>query len=206
MYIPTDLSITGPQLVKLWKGLPVQLTKESLKDSNSRVLLHPMMAKKVESARKRGTGTRLVCCQDEIIKTGPRHMTGNGTMSGTGWFSDAWNWLKQKVPQVYNWAKETVPQVYEDYIKPAIQSDLYQKEIRPKIRSKLEEFAESKPYANVTIPAIEYLGDKTAAFGIKKPKCKKGERSGERSGERGGAIVQQKQKKPTGGSFRPTGY
>lgn len=185
MYIPTDVSITGPQLVKLFKGQPIQINKDGLKSCNSRCLMHPMMSKKVESARKSGKGVRIMMTPEEIMRTGPKGLKGSG-MSGTGFWSDAWDWLKQKVPQVYNWTKDVaVPWVKENIID----SDLYQQKIRPKIREKLEGFAESKPYAGYTVPAIEWAGDKTGAFGVKKEKC--------------GGAVSQKNKKPTGGSFRP---
>lgn len=193
MYVPTDISITGPQLVKLWRGMPVQLTKDSLKNPNSRVLLHPMMAKKVESARKKGTGIRVCCTQDEIMKTGPMQKCGSGRMSGTGWFSDAWNWLKQKVPQVASYLYENVPKAATWVKENIIDTPLYQEKLRPKVEGKILDTLSGLPYADTTRD-IAQAGFDYSGIGVKKGKKK------------GGAICQARQKKPTGGSFKPTGY
>ena len=191
MYIPTDLSITGPQLKKLILNGTCQISKDGLQNCNSRVLLNKLMHDRVEKARKSGRGVRLVADIPEIRQTGVRGLKGSG-MSATGFWGDAWNWVRDNSKKAYNWIKdEAVPWVKSN----VIDSEIYQNEIRPKLRNKLEDFAESKGYANYTVPAIEYLGDKTGAFGLKKPKAKCG-----------GRAIQQKQKKPTGGSFRPTGY
>ncbi len=168
MYIPTDLSITGPQLRNLILKGTCQIGKDGLKDCNSRVLLHPMMAARVEKSRKSGKGVRLMANLHEIQQTGVKGLKGSG-MSGTGWFSDSINWLKDNSKKAYNYIKDTaVPWINDNIIK----SETWQKEIRPKLRQKLEDFAESKPYSGYTVPAIEWAGDQTGAFGVKKPRAK----------------------------------
>jgi hypothetical protein len=156
--------------------------------------MHPAMAKKVESARKKGSGVRLVMSPDEIIKTGPMLLSGNGRMSGCGWFSDAWSWLKEKVPQAVSWAVENVPKAYNWAKENVIDTPFYQENIRPVVHSKVFDKIEGLPYANLSVPAAEWAAKETGAFGMKKPKPK------------GGRICQQRQKKPTGGSFKNVGY
>jgi hypothetical protein len=167
MYIPTDVSITGPQLKTLILKGTCQIGKDGLKDCNSRVLLHPMMAARVEKARKTGKGVRLMCNLPEIRQTGVKGLKGSG-MSGTGWFSDAVDWIKDKAPKAYSYIKDTVVPWVRDNI---INTETYQQSIRPKIREKLEGFAENAPYANLTVPALEWAGDQTKAFGVKKPRA-----------------------------------
>lgn len=171
MYHPTSFAITGPQLHRLFKGHQIQLSKEALQKPNSNVHVHPLMAKKIHAAKMKGTGVRLSMSPHEITH-----------MGGRGWFSDAWSYLSRKAPEVYHWIKDTAVPAVIDAAKwtkdNIIDSDLYQNTIRPKIREKLEDFAESKPYSGYTIPTIEYLGDKTGAFGLKgkkhaKPRAKR---------------------------------
>lgn len=198
MYVPTDLSITGPQLVKLFKGHPVQLSKDALKQCNSRALLHPLMSAKLEKSRKMGKGCRLVCSPEEILQTGCMGLKGSGRMNGCGWLSSAWDWLTTKVPQAYNWIKDTaVPAAIEAAKwtkKNVIDSPYYQEKLRPKVEGKILDTLSGLPYADVTTQGAQALFDETGV-GMKKPR-----------GKKGGAICQQRQKKPTAGSFKNVGY
>lgn len=190
MYVPTELSITGPQLVKLYKGHPVQLTAESLKNPNSRALMHPLMSARVTKARKMGKGCRLMMSPEEILQTGCMGLKGSGRMSGCGWWSDAWNWAKEKIPAAFSWVKENVVPV----VKQAIDSDFYQQKIRPRVENKVMDVLETLPYSDLTTQAAQAGFDYTG-IGMKKPR-----------GKKGGRICQAKAKKPTGGSFKNVGY
>jgi hypothetical protein len=183
MYEVSDFAVTPAQLVKLWKGNPIQLSAQALKNPNSRVYVHPETYKKIRKAQMKGSGCRIYIGQDEIMKTGPRSLTGAGRMAGMGWYDDAWDSLTKAA----NWIAEKAPQIYQDYVAPAIQSDFYQQNIRPKIRSAAENFLETKPYSDVSIPMLRKLGDQTGAFGVKKPKSKC-------------------KPKPKAGSFKTVGY
>lgn len=185
MYELSDFAVTPAQLIKLWKGQPIQLSSQALKTPNSRVYVHPETAKKLAKARMRGTGCRICMAQPEILQSGPRK-SGKG-MAGAGWYDDAWAALES----AYNWVADKAPQIYQDYVQPAIQSEFYQQNIRPKIKSALETFAESKPYSGVTMPLIASLGEKTGAFGVKKPKSK---------------AKAKPRAKSSGGSFKTVGY
>ena len=207
MYVPTELSITGPQLVKLFKGYPVQLTSDALKNYNSRALLHPLMSKKVEAARKKGKGCRLMCSPEEILHTGCMGLKGSGRMSGCGWWSDAFNYLKEKVPQAFNWVKDTaVPAAIEAAKwtkKNIIDTPLYQEKIRPKVEGKILDTLSGLPYADITTQGAQTLFDETG-LGMKKPRA-----INTNAVERPTATAKQSKKvtkKPVGGSFRPTGY
>lgn len=193
MYIPTDLSVTGPQLVKLFKGYPVQISKDALKNCNSRCLMHPMMSKKVEKARKSGKGCRIVMSPEEIMKTGPKGMKGSG-MSGTGFFSDAWNFLRTKIPVAFNWAVENVPKAARFIKENVIDTPLYQEKIRPKVEGEIMKQLERLPGAYYdTAKDVVQSGFDYTGIGVKK--------------RRGGRAITQKQtKKTVAGSYRPTGY
>jgi hypothetical protein len=178
-YHPTQFHVTGPQLVRLYHGHQVQIPKEHLQKSTSHVLVHHLTAKRIMNAHKKGTGVRIGLSKHEITH-----------MNGKGWFSDAWNYLRQKVPEVGHWIVENVPKIYNEYVKPAINSEFYQTKVRPVLHEKLHEKLESAPYANYSIPAADWLGDETKAFGMKKKRAT------------AGRIIQQRQKKITGSSFR----
>lgn len=192
MYIPTDLSITGPQLKNLILKGTCQINKDGLHNCNSRVLLHPMMAARVEKSRKSGKGVRLMCNLPEIQQTGVKGLKGSG-MSGTGWWSDAVSWVKNNAPKAFSYIKDTVvPWVKENIID----SELYQSKIRPKVEGKILDTLSGMPYADTT-KDIAQAGFDYTGIGIKK-------------GKKCGAICQQRQKKPTGersgGSFKNVGY
>lgn len=182
MYQQVPVSITGPQLKKLWQGHPVQLSADQLRQCTGMCKTHPLTAKKMHRAAMKGSGVRVQMSPEEIM------------MTGSGWGSDAWNWFKEKVPQAFNYLVENVPKAARYVKENVIDSPFYQEKIRPVIREKLEGLAESKPYANYTVPAIEYAGDYTGAFGVKGRRRPK-------PAAKGGRIVTRPQIKRSGGSF-----
>lgn len=153
MYHPAELHVTGPQLVKLWHGHPVQIKHEHLVKPTSNVLVHPLTAKKIHSARMKGKGVRISLSKHEISH-----------MNGKGFWSDAWNYLKKKVPEVAHWVTDTaVPWIKNNIID----SELYQEKIKPIVHEKVKDKLESMPYANYTVPAAEWIEGQTG-LGLKK--------------------------------------
>lgn len=163
MYEVADISVTPKQLVSLWKGRPVQISADALKNPNSRVFVHPLMAKKISSAVKKGTGCRVCMSQDEILRTGPKGLTGSGRMSGMGWWSDAWEglkkaarWVAQEAPKAAMWVKENI-----------IDTPLYQEKIRPKVEGKILDTLSGLPYADTTRD-IAQAGFDVTGIGMRK--------------------------------------
>lgn len=178
MYHKVPVTIEVEQFKKLIKGRPTQLKAHQLHPNHKHhVMVHKETAKRINRAKLAGKGVRLEMSPHEI------------EMTGEGW-GDLWNSIKSGVSSAWNWGRENVPRLYNEYIKPAIESDFYQTKVRPKIREKLEDLAESKPYAGYTVPAIEWTGDQTGAWGLKEKKTK------------GGKIIQERRKKITGSSFK----
>ena len=199
MYIPTDLSITGPQLVRLYKGHPVQISANGLKTPNSRVLMHPIMSKHVEACRKKNTGCRIVMSPYEIMQTGSRSMTGSGRMAGLGFWDSAWDALKKAA----KWVGDTaVPYLVENVPKAAryvkdniIDSELYQSKLRPKVEGLIMDKLSGLPYADTT-KDLAQSGFDISGIGMKKPKAKPAPQSKAKAGR----VISQRQTK--GGSFR----
>jgi hypothetical protein len=170
MYIPTDLSITGPQLKNLILRGTCQISKDGLKDCNSRVLLNKLMHDRVEKARKSGRGVRLVADIPEIRQTGVRGLKGSG-MSGTGWWSNAVNWVRENAPKAFNWIKdEAIPWVKSN----VIDSEVYKSKLRPKVEGLIMDKLSGLPYADTTKDIAQATFDYTG-LGLKpkpKPKAK----------------------------------
>lgn len=160
MYHKVPVTIEPEQFKKLIKGRPVQLKAHQLHPAHKHhVMVHPETAKRLHRARVTGKGVRLEMTPHEI------------EMTGEGW-GDLWNSIKKGVSSAWNWGRENIPKAVNWAKENIIDSDFYQKEIRPKLREKLEDFAEQKPYADYTTKAIEWTGDKTGAWGLKKPRAK----------------------------------
>jgi hypothetical protein len=172
MYQKVPVTITEPQFKKLIRGYPVQLSAgQLLPHHKHHVIVHPLMAQKMHKAVMKGTGVRLQMSPHEV------------EMTGAGW-GDLWNSIKRGATAAYNWGAENIPKAINYVKENVIDTPFYQQNIRPKLREKLEEFAETKPYAGYSVPAIEYLGDRTGAFGVKKrgtrpkPKAKRSSSGG----------------------------
>lgn len=183
MYHKVPVTIEVEQFKKLIKGRPVQLKSHQLHPNHKHhVMVHPLMSAKMHKAKIAGKGVRLQMTPHEI------------EMTGEGW-GDLWNSIKSGVSSAWNWGRENIPKAVSWVKDNVVDTPFYQEKIRPKIREKLEGFAESKPYSGYTIPAIEYLGDETGAWGMKTRRPRK-------TTTHAGRIVQQRQKKITGSSFR----
>lgn len=178
-YHPAQFHVTGPQLVRLYHGHQVQIPKEHLQKPTSHVLVHHLTAKRILNAHKKGTGIRIGLSKHEITH-----------MNGKGWFSDAWNYLKQKVPEVSHWLVENVPKAAHWVKDNVIDTPFYQEKVKPVVREKIHGALEGAPYANYSVPAADWIGSETGAFGLKKKRVT------------AGRITQQRQKKITGSSFR----
>jgi len=100
--ITTD--ITQAQLSKAASGKPITLTATQLRGSGARFFVHPENYKKVQAAKKRGCGTRIIIC-DGAIHHDLKHMQGGSV----------WSWLKGAAKSVYNFAKDNY-----DVIKPVL--------------------------------------------------------------------------------------
>lgn len=166
MYEVADLSVTPKQLVSLWKGRPVQISAAALKNPNSRVYVHPLTAKKINSAVKKGSGCRVCMSQDEILRTGPKGLTGSGRMSGMGFWSDAWEGLKKAA----KWAVENVPKAAKFVKDNIIDSELYRSKLRPKVEGKILDTLSGLPYADTTKDLAQSAFDLTG-IGMK-PRAK----------------------------------
>lgn len=174
MYQKVPITIEPHQFKKLVKGHPVQLAPHQLHPHHKHhVMVHPLMAAKMHKARVAGRGVRIQMTPHEI------------EMTGAGW-GDLWNSVKSAAKSAYNWGRENIPKAISYVKENVIDTPFYQENIRPKLREKIEDFAESRPYSNYSIPAIEYLGDQTGAWGMKKK---------HRKAPTGGRIVQQRRKK-----------
>ena len=91
--IRTD--ITQAQLKKAAEGKPITLTAAQLKGGSQQFYVHSENWKKVQAAKKRGTGTRLSIC-DGAIHHDLNHMQGGSV----------WGWLKQAAKDVYKFGKD----------------------------------------------------------------------------------------------------
>lgn len=156
MYQTVPLTLTGPQLRKLSIGHPVQLSAPQLQPAcKHAITVHPMTAKKIHTARMKGSGVRIQISPQELA------------MSGEG-LGDIWNWVKTNVPKAASWAYENVPKAAKWAKENVIDTPFYQQNIRPKAHEFLEGQLMSKPYANYTVPGFEYLAEQTGAFGVRR--------------------------------------
>ena len=65
-----QIRISPAQLSKIRKGLPIQLTHDSLGSGDMVIAVHPENAKKMMSAFKRGKGLRIQMDEDEVRASG----------------------------------------------------------------------------------------------------------------------------------------
>ena len=174
MYKKVELELSGPQLRKLSVGKVVQLSPSQLASNKHKVMLHPLMAKKIMHSQKMKKGCRICMSPEEL------------QLSGSG-LSDIWHFIKSIAPMV----KEKASKFYEvakPIVQDIIKSDTYQKYIRPKARELVDTTLDRLPYSDTTIPVSHLVGDYTNAFGVKKarkpraktakPKAKKSDISG----------------------------
>ena len=167
-YVPIHLTINKNQVRKLIKGEPIQLRKEHIGSTAagcSKCLLHPATAKHVLSCKAKGKGCRIHMSNDEMMQT------------GEGWGSDLWDFVKKAVVPV---VKDKAVELYKfardkgiPALKEFVDSDYYQRKIRPAVGNFIRGKAETLPFANVTEPLIDWSGDKTNAWGKNKPKTAK---------------------------------
>ena len=146
--------ISEGQLRKLERGLPVQFRYNQIMDqtiSNRHIKVHPETHKRIVNAHRNKKGIRVKLTMPEI------EASGEGLRS-------MWEWLKRQAPKALSVAKKVVG------------SDFYQKNVRPelhKLVTGLESTLPVNPVTNIARAGIEELGEKSGAYGLKKPRSKK---------------------------------
>ena len=113
-YIQVKLNITPKQQKQALKGAKIRLTADSI-GRGEIVLLHPLNAKKVATARG---GINLDLSPGEIMHTANYHnLVNTEGLTGAGFFDDVWNGLKS----VGSWLKNSgVGSILADAAVPAI--------------------------------------------------------------------------------------
>lgn len=99
-YKQVAVDITPEQMRKAVKMQPVQLSKEQVAGSGSKMFVHPENYKKVMSAKMKGTGCRIQISPD-AMKYDMDQMQGGSI----------WSWIKDKA---YPWLKQNVLPVLAD--------------------------------------------------------------------------------------------
>lgn len=158
VYKQVKINITRQQLAKALAGKPVQFSASQLGSGDSYLSLHPANIKIVEKSAMKGRGCILNLSEGELMSTAE-------DMQGAGIFGDIWKGLKSG----YKWVKKNV-----------VDSDFYQKNVRPLAREAVElgknaaKAYLSNPAANKLIDAAsEKLSQETGAFGVRKTKAQK---------------------------------
>lgn len=158
VYKQLKINITKAQLDKALKGKPVQFSASQIGSGDSYLSLHPANVKIVEKASMKGSGCVVHLAPGELMATAE-------DMQGKGIFGDIFKGLKSG----YNWVKKNV-----------VDSDFYQKNIRPLARQAVEMGKNTakaylnNPIANNLIDAASSeLSKSTGAFGVRKTKAQK---------------------------------
>lgn len=150
VYKQIKINITREQLNKALKGKPVQFTRKQIGEGTSYLSLHPANVKLVEKAVMKGSGCIINLSPGELMATAE-------DMNGEGLFGDIWKGLKSG----YKWVKKNI-----------IDSDIYQKTLKPLVRQAVNTGATSlKGIAPELAPAIDAgvneIGKQTGAFGVR---------------------------------------
>jgi len=158
VYKQIKINITREQLAKAMAGKPVQFSANQIGSGSSYLSLHPANIKIVEKSAMKGRGCILNLSEGELMSTAE-------DMNGEGIFGDIFKGLKSG----YNWVKKNV-----------VDSDFYQKNIRPLARQAVEMGKNTakaylnNPIANNLIDAASSeLSKSTGAFGVRKTKAQK---------------------------------
>jgi len=159
VYKQIKINITREQLRKALNGKPVSFKKEQLGAGSNYLSLHPANVKIVEKAAMRGSGCVLHMAPGELMATAE-------DMKGEGFFGDIWKGLKSG----YSWVKKNI-----------IDSDIYQKAIKPLVRQAVNTGATAlkglAPGAsNLIDTGINTIGNETGAFGLKKARKNKSQK------------------------------
>lgn len=150
MYKPARIDLTQAQIKKAISGKPIRLAGSQIGKGDKVVFLHPVQHRAVSKAGMAGRGCTIELSPAEVLTT------VESDMDGTGFFGDLWKGLKTG----YNWVKKNV-----------IDTELYQKAVKPLVRSAVNTGAAalsaaipgSAPLINA---AKEKIGSTTGAFGI----------------------------------------
>lgn len=160
-YKQVKINITRQQLAKALAGKPVRFSASQLGSGDSYLSLHPANVKLVERSAMKGSGCVLDLSEGELMATAE-------DMNGSGIFGDIWKGLKSG----YKWVKKNV-----------VDSDFYQKNVRPLAREAVElgknaaKAYLNNPAANKLIDAAsDKLSQETGAFGLKGKKRTKAQR------------------------------
>jgi len=158
MYKVLKIDLTQNQFNNAVKGLPIRLSHSQLGKGDIKLALHPANAKIVEKAALKGCGCIIHVSPGEL-------MSSHEVMEGKGFFGD----LYKKLKSGYNWVKKNV-----------IDSDVYQKNIKPVVKKAVDAgvmaasaaAAEAGyPQASIAIKAVtDKIGNETNAYGLKPAK------------------------------------
>lgn len=148
-----DVSLSHHQIQKAARGHPIQLHAKQLHGAHHKLVLHPENAKKYHRAKRQRKGVRLHLSPEEIH--------ASGLMD---WLKKGFEFVKEKVVP-------TVQKIYEP-LKPILAPIIRQgtEQLVQKGISKVG--AKNKFLGDVASQlapsAIEALGSKTGAFGLRK--------------------------------------
>ena len=151
MYKQVKINITKKQLDNALSGKSIRVLPGQIGQGDIYLSMHPANVKTVEKAALKGKGCNIYLSPGELLSTAE-------DMDGNGLFGDIYKRLKSG----YSWVKKNI-----------IDSDLYQKGLKPVVRGAVDSaaMAASTAFPQFAIPismAKEEIGKKTGAFGAKR--------------------------------------
>ncbi len=155
VYKSVKVDIDEKQLNAAKAGKQIRIRPGQIGTGSTFLSLHPANAKIVEKAALKSKGCNIHLSAGELLSTAE-------DMDGEGLFGDIFKGLKSG----YNWVKKNV-----------IDTDLYQKSIKPLVKQVVQkgvqaaqaaatQYAPGVPTGAIS-DAVESLGRKTGAFGIR---------------------------------------
>jgi hypothetical protein len=152
VYKPARIDFTAAQIKKAVNGQPIRFKAAQVGKGDKVILLHPSTHAMYKKAVMKGKGLTITISPGEILST------VESDMDGTGFFGDIYKKLKSG----YKWVKKNI-----------IDTDVYQKAIKPLVRKGVDALASmASSYAPEAAPLItagvNTIGSKTGAFGLEK--------------------------------------
>ena len=150
-YKPAKVNLTDAQAKKIIRQEPVRVAASQIGVGPTVIMLHPENHAKLSKAKRAKRGVVLYMSAGEVLAT------VESDMEGTGIFNNLWKNLKSG----YNWVKKNI-----------VDSDIYQKGVKPLVRSGVNQLAglakTKAPQAGELIDmVVDKVGKETGAFGVK---------------------------------------
>ena len=142
--IKVPLVVSKGQFLKMKRGLPVQFSHKALSTHKHHLMLHHENHRKVQKALKERKGVRLHISQHEFENSG----------------EGLWDFIKDSA----NWVKNHVidTDAYQKYVKPIVKSAVQQGVNALSSVAGLNDTDKAKLQSGA-----DWVGEKTAAFGLK---------------------------------------